>query len=268
MSVLTTSIDDGVAVVTLNRPEARNALNPELIVALAGTWRALAADEQVRVVVVTGAEGSTFCSGFDLGTTIPLMTGAREPADDHERTVADDLGLLGVATLRDVDLGKPLVAAANGHAIAGGMELLLAADLRVVATGVKLGLSEVALGLIPAMGGTARLGRHVPSAVAMELLLTGAPMVSDEFVAHGLVNRLVPADDVLDVALDLARRVASNAPLAVQAARHVIRRSGDLTDQEALDLEAERSAALAGTEDAREGPRAFLEKRRPVFRGR
>lgn len=268
MAVVDIDINDLVALVTLNRPEARNALDPELIVALTATWERLAGDDEVRVIVVTGAAGTTFCSGFDLSTTIPLITGSRTPADDLERAVVEDRGLLGRATLRDLDPGKPLIAAVNGHAIAGGMEIMLACDLRVVATGVRLGLSEVALGLIPAMGGTARLARHLPMATAMEMLLTAAPMTSDALADSGLINRLVPVDDVVPTAIELARTIAGNAPLAVQAARHVIRASGDLTETEALALEAEHSAALGATEDAREGPLAFLEKRAPVFKGR
>lgn len=268
MTVVETSISDHVAVVTLNRAEARNALNPELIVALAETWRGLAADDEVRAIVVTGAEGSTFCSGFDLGTTIPLMTGAREPQDEYEQTVADDLSLMGVATLRDYDPGKPLIAAVNGHAIAGGMELMLACDLRVVARGVKLGLSEVALGLIPAMGGTARLATHLPMATAMEMLLTAKPMLSEDLAGSGLINRLVDKDEVTTAAMELASTLAANAPLALQAARSVVKASGDLTETEALALESQRSTELTGTEDAVEGPRAFIEKRTPQFKGR
>ena len=267
MSVLEIAVDEHVATVTLNRPEARNALNPELIIALAETWDRLAADDDVRAIVVAAAEGSTFCSGFDLGTTIPIMTGAREPVDEHERRLAGDLSLMGRATLRDLDPGKPVIAAASGHAIAGGMELLLAADLRVVAEGVKLGLSEVGLGLIPAMGGTARLSRHLPRAVAMEMLLTAKPMLSDQLAATGMINRLVPAAEVRAVARELAGVVATNAPLAVRAAREVILASADLSEAESLALEAERSAMLATTDDAREGPLAFMEKRTPVFRG-
>ncbi len=259
---------DHVAFVTLNRPEARNALNPELVVALAATWRELAGDDEVRAVVVTSSGGSTFCSGFDLGTTIPLMTGSRTPENDFEQAVVDDLGLLGVATLRDFDPGKPIIAAVNGHAIAGGMELMLACDLRVVATGVRLGLTEVALGLIPAMGGTARLARHLPTAIAMELLLTAKPVVSETLAHAGLINRLVEPADVLSVASGLAATLAANAPLALRAAREVIKASADLSEDEALSLEAQRSEMLARTEDAREGPLAFMEKRPPVFRGR
>lgn len=268
MAVLDVSITDHIALVILNRPDARNALNPELIIALATAWDELGANDDVRVIVVTSSGGSTFCSGFDLGTTIPLMTGAREPADDAERTIAADLGLLGRATLRDVDPGRPLIAAVNGHAIAGGMELMLACDLRVVARGVRLGLSEVALGLIPAMGGTARLVRHLPRATAMEMLLTAQPAASDDLEGSGLINRLVPEDRVLDEAMTLARIIAQNAPLAARAAREVIRAADDLDEADALALEARRSGELATTEDAREGPRAFMEKRSPVFVGR
>jgi len=268
MAVIETTIADHVAVVTLNRAEARNALNPQMIVDLAATWKTLAADANVRAIVVTGAEGTTFCSGFDLGTTIPIMTGSRAPENDYEQAIAQDLGLLGVATMRDYDPGKPVIAAVNGHAIAGGMELMLACDLRVVASGVRLGLSEVALGLIPAMGGTARLARHLPNAIAMELLLTAKPMMSDELATTGLINRLVDKADVLVVARELAATLAANAPLALTAARAVLKASADLSETDALALESERSATLATTEDAKEGPRAFMEKRPPVFHGR
>ncbi len=268
MGVVETYVSEHVAVVALNRPEARNALDPELIVALADTWDRLAGDDAVRVVVITAATGSTFCAGFDLAETIPLITGAAEPSTPAGEAIVADQGLLGRATLRDVDLGKPVIAAVSGHAIAGGMELMLAADLRIVARGVKLGLSEVALGLIPAMGGTARLGRHLPLAVAQELLLTGKPLTSDQLAPYGLINRLEPADNVRPVAMELAATIAANAPLAVRAARRVLRASADLSEADALAMEAAESDALGQTADAREGPRAFVEKRPPVFQGR
>ena len=268
MGVLECEMDGHVALVTLNRPESRNSLDPELIVTLADLWSSLGGDDAVRAVVVTGAEGSTFCSGFDLGTTIPLMTGTREPQNKFEQVVANDNELTARATLRGHDLGKPLIAAVNGHAIAGGMELMLSCDLRVVAQGVKLGLSEVALGLIPGMGGTALLGRRVASALAMELLLGAQPIVSDDLAQSGLFNRLVPKSDVLSTALDLAQIIASNAPLAVKAARKVLRASADIDESTALALESEAGTALINTEDAVEGPLAFMEKRAPQFRGR
>ena len=266
--VLHVEIADHVALVRLERPEARNALNPELIVRLADCWQALQGDAEVRAVVLTGAAGSTFCAGFDLGRFIPLLTGARQAEDDWDRRIVADGGLAGRATLRDFDLERPLIVAANGHAIAGGMELLLAGDLRLVAQGARLGLSEVRLGLIPAMGGTARLARLMPPALAAEMLLTGAPIGAERAFEAGFVNRLEAPERLLEAALELAREIAGNAPLAVQAARRVMRRSADLSQAEALALEAEQSQMLAATEDAVEGPKAFLEKRSPVFQGR
>jgi enoyl-CoA hydratase len=266
MSVLGMNVSDSIAVVTLNRPEARNALSPELIVRLARSWQEIRDDSDVRAVVLTGAPGSTFCAGFDLARTIPLFTGARPPADEWDEALLSDRTLAGRACLRDYDLRKPLIVAANGHAIAGGMELLRAGDLRVVASKALLGLSEVKLGLIPAMGGTATLIRHMPRAVAAEMLLTGEVITADRALAVGFANRVVEADAVL--ATELARTIAANAPLAIAAARDLLRASFDQTEVEALESETTFSLRLAKTADAVEGPRAFLEKRAPVFKGR
>jgi enoyl-CoA hydratase len=268
MAVLECEIGDRIAVVTLNRPAARNALSPEMVVRLDRCWRDLREDDAVRVVVLTGAPGSTFCAGFDLARSIPLFTGAREPEDEWDEAVLADPALAAKACLRESDLGKPLIVAANGHAIAGGMELLRAGDLRLVAAGAKLGLSEVKLGLIPAMGGTATLTRHMPRALAAEMLLTGDPISAEEALAAGFVNRVTTADDVLSSAIGLARTIAANAPLAIAAALDLLRTSADLTEAEALAREAEASARLMQSEDAVEGPRAFLEKRAPAFKGR
>ena len=268
MSVLDINISESVAVVTLNRPEARNALSPELVVRLARSWQTIRDDADIRAVVLTGAPGSTFCAGFDLARTIPLFTGARPPADEWDEALLSDRMLSGKAFLRDYDLKKPLIVAANGHAIAGGMELLRAGDLRVLANKALLGLSEVKLGLIPAMGGTATLIRHMPRAVAAEMLLTGDVISADRALAIGFVNRVVEADAVLATATELARKIAANAPLAVAGARDLLRTSFDQTEAEALEDEATLSMRLAKTADAIEGPRAFLEKRSPVFKGR
>jgi enoyl-CoA hydratase len=267
MSVLDMNVSESVAVVTLNRPEARNALSPELIVRLARSWQAIRDDAGIRAVVLTGAPGSTFCAGFDLAKTIPLFTGARPPADEWDEALLSDPTLSGKACLRDYDLRKPLIVAANGHAIAGGMELLRAGDLRVLANKALLGLSEVKLGLIPAMGGTATLIRHMPRALAAEMLLTGNVIGADRALAVGFVNRVVEAHAVLATATELARTIAANAPLAIAAARELLRTSFDQTEAEALEHEAIFSANLAKTADAVEGPRAFLEKRPPLFQG-
>ena len=267
MAVLNIERVAAVAVITLNRPESRNALSPELVVRLSQCWQTLRENADVRAVVLTGAPGSTFCAGFDLAKSIPLLTGTREPEDDWDRAFMQDASLAGKACLRDAHLGKPLIVAANGHAIAGGMELLRAGDLRIAADGALLGLSEVRIGLIPAMGGTATLIRHMPRALAAEMLLTGVPIKAERALAAGFLNRVVPADKVLAAAIELAQMISANAPLAVAAAHELLHTSFDLTQGEALAREAALGTSLAKTQDAAEGPRAFLEKRPPLFTG-
>ncbi len=260
--------NEHIAVVTLNRPEARNALSPELLGQLTITWEQIKSDDTIRAVVLTGSEGTTFCAGFDLALSISLLNKTREPETVWDKALADDWTLAHRATLRGVDIEKPLIVAANGHAIAGGMELLLAGDLRVMAAGSKLGLSEVKLGLIPGMGGTATIRDKLSPALAAEVLLTSNPITAETAFAGGLLNRVVPNEQVLDTAMTLAQEVAANPPLAVQAARHILRRSRDISEEESLALEAKLLDKLARTEDAIEGPRAFMEKRPAVFKGR
>jgi enoyl-CoA hydratase len=268
VSVLSIEKDNHVTIVTLNRPQARNALSPELLGRLIQTWDAIKLDESVRAVVLTGAPGSTFCAGFDLALSITILNGTRKPENEWDEALANDWTIAHKAMLRGFDLGKPLIVAANGHAIAGGMELLLAGDLRVAASGAKLGLSEVKLGLIPGMGGTATIRDKMGPALAAEILLTSNNISAETAFGGGLLNRVVAADEVLPSAIELANAVAANPPLAVRAARDVLRQSRDLTEREALALEAQYLVDLAKTEDAIEGPRAFLEKRPPVFTGR
>lgn len=258
---------DGVAVVTLNRPEARNALSPEVLVLLDRAWKTVAEDDDIRVAVVTGAGDTAFSSGADLKLLIPLITGARPPEDEFDHAVSDDPGLGGRALLRDGHPGKPVIAAVNGLAIAGGFELMIATDLRVVAAGTRLGLQEPKWGLFPLGGSTVRLPRQIPMAIALEILLTGDLIDSDRAHAVGLVNAVVPQADVLDTALHYAATIAANGPVAVRAIRQSAWEASGVAERDALAREYELGFPVFLTEDAREGPRAFAEKRPPRFTG-
>ena len=257
-----------VAIITLNRPQALNAISPEMLVRLAEAWTRVRDDPEVRVALVTGAGDKAFCSGADLGRFIPLMSRARPPEDEWDRRVLADRDMLGTGLLRTFDVVKPVIAAINGHAIAGGMELAQGTDLRIASDTAKLGVQEVKWAIFPGGGSTVRLPRQLPYARAMELLLTGDLIDADTALDYGFLNRVVAPEEVLPAALDLARRVATNGPIAVQAIRASARACLGRPESEGMDLESGFAAPVFRTEDAREGPRAFMEKRAPVFRGR
>jgi len=257
-----------VALITLNRPEARNAVNPELAVRLAGAWEEVKSNPEIRAAVVTGAGDRSFCAGADLVRLIPLYTGARAPEDEWDEALRRDPALADRALLREFDPEKPIVAAVTGFCIAGGMEMLQATDLRVAAEDAKFGLQEPKWGLFPISGSTVRLPRQIPYAVAMEILLTGELIDADRAYQIGLVNRVVPRDQVLSTALGLAQTVAENGPVAVRAIRRSVRACSGLAEKDALALERVLGMPVFQTEDAREGPRAFKEKRKPRFIGK
>jgi len=257
----------GVAIVTLNRPEKRNAFSPEMLVRLCDAWKEIAADHSVRVVLVTGA-GSAFSSGGDLGSVIPLMMRSRPPVGEWEERFAADRRQLGAAILRNAAFFKPVVAAINGHAHAGGAEFILSTDIRVMSSEATIALTEVRRGLIAGGGSLARLARQVPWAHAMELVLVGEPITAQHALAIGLVNRVVPPQDVLATAMDYARRISLGAPVALAKSKEAIVRSSGRSLEEAFVIESQCTKENAATDDAKEGPRAFLEKRAPVFTGR
>lgn len=265
MAVLDYVVQDHIARITLNRPEARNALNPELSVKLAQAWESVRDDPDVRVAVLTGT-GSAFCAGADLGQLIPLFSGARKPENEWDERVVADRFLVRKALLRDFDTEKPVIAAINGHAIAGGMEIVQGTDIRVSVPAAKFGVQEVKWAIFPAGGSTVRLPMQMPFAKAMELLLTGDLITAEEALAFGFLNHL--AEDPMARALEIAQRIAANGPLAVRAIRKSARACLGKPEREALALEHEISAPVFLTEDAREGPRAFMEKRTPVYHGR
>ncbi|MCT2557515.1 enoyl-CoA hydratase-related protein [Tsuneonella sp. YG55] len=258
---------DGIAYITLNRPEKRNAFSPEMLVRLCDIWRDVAADNSIRVALVTGAGNQAFSSGGDLGSVIPLMMRTREPVGEWEERFSSDRRQLYRAILRGTEFFKPVVSAINGHALAGGAEFVLATDIRVMAETATIGVTEVRRGLIAGGGSLVRLARQVPWATAMELALVGEPLTAAHALATGLVNRVVSQDQVLPMAEELARKISLGAPVALAKTKEAMVRSNGLPFDEAFKIEAQCTKDNAATADAKEGPRAFMEKRPPVYTG-
>lgn len=258
----------GIAHVTLNRPEKRNALSPEMIVRLVDIWDEVAADDAIRVVVLTGTGTQAFSAGGDLGSTIPLMMRTRPPVGDWEERFSADRKQLSRAILRNASFFKPIVAAINGTALAGGAEMILSTDIRIMSSEATIGLTEVKLGLIAGGGSLARLARQVSWVDAMEVALLGEPISAEHALRIGLVNRVVDPGDVLATAIDMAQRLSTGAPIALAKSKEAMVRSNGLPLDEAFAIETECVKENAATDDAKEGPRAFMEKRPPVFTGR
>ena len=248
-------VDGHVATLTLNRPAQRNAVNPELALAMDAAMARVEADPGVWVVVLTGA-GGLFSAGADL----------KAIAAGRALELSTETG--GFAGFVRYPRTKPVIAAVTGFALAGGMELVLGCDLVVAADDATFGLPEVTRGIVAAGGGMFRLPRAIPPARARELLLLGSRLPAAEAHALGLVNRLVPADEVLDAARALAQEICANAPLAVRETLAVARAAADVDEQEAWRLSRAASLRVAQSEDAKEGPRAFAEKRPPTWTGR
>jgi enoyl-CoA hydratase len=247
-----TEVADGVAVITINRPEARNAVNGAVARGIAAALDELDNRADVRVLVLTGA-GGTFSAGMDLKG---FLTG--------DAPVADDRGFGGIV---ERPPAKPVIAAVEGYALAGGFELALACDLVVASEAAKFGLPEVRRGLVAGAGGLLRLPRRIPYHLAMEIALTGEHFPAERLHAAGLVNLLVPAGEALAGATRLAQRVALGAPLALAATKQVVAQAADWDSSEAFTRQREIINPVFSSADAREGALAFAEKRPPTWRG-
>jgi enoyl-CoA hydratase len=249
-----------VLIVTMNRPHARNALSGPMMALLGEAWDQVDGDPGIRVCVLTGA-GGAFCAGADL----KAMT--RSHPGESFRTGDVDMSAIP-ALLKGRRLTKPLIAAVEGPAIAGGTEILQATDIRVAGESARFGISEARWGLFPLGGSAVRLTRQIPYTVAADLLLTGRHITAAEAREIGLIGHVVPDGQALAKALEIAEMIAANGPVAVRGILRTIRETEGLPENEAFRVEAEIGTAVFRSEDAKEGPRAFTEKRTPNFRDR
>ena len=258
---------DGILTLTMNRPDARNALSPEMLVRLAEAWYEFRDTKDLRVAILTGQGDETFCAGGDLKLTMPLITGARQPETEWDERLMGNLQMFTDAILRGFYIYKPIIAAVNGQALGGGTEMTNACDLRVAADHAVFGTPEAKRGLLPGGGSLTRLPRQIGYAKALEILMIGDEFSAQEALDMGLLNYVVPREQLLPKARELAGKLADNGPLAVAKIKEGLIRSSGLSLSEALAIEDEVSAVVMASKDAREGPRAFKEKRKPRFTG-
>ncbi len=246
-----------VLIVTMNRPEARNALSGPMLALMRQAWDQVDSDPSIRVCVLTGA-GGAFCAGADLKAMTAGHPGDREGLD---LSVIEPL-------LKGRRLTKPLIAAVEGPAIAGGTEILQACDIRVAGQSARFGVSEARWGLFPLGGSAVRLPRQIPYTLACDILLTGRHITAAEALSFGLIGRVVPDGQALSTAMDIADMIAANGPVAVRAILRTIRETEGMAENDAFAIEAKIGLGVFATQDAKEGPRAFAEKRKPAFQDR
>jgi enoyl-CoA hydratase len=250
---------ESVAIIKMNRPEKLNALSREMIVTLTDIFKRIGRDSDLRAVILTGAGDKAFCAGTDIEE---LAT-----ATDHAHAL--DISERGQALCNQIEnCGLPVIAAVNGIAAGGGCELALACHIRVASTNAQFSLPETRLGIMPAYGGTQRLAREIGDGRALEMMLTGRSLAAEEALRFGLINHLTTPADLQSEAETLAAEIAKLAPLAIRACLQAVIKGEELPLSEGLRLEAELFASLFTTEDVREGTRAFLEKRQPIFKGK
>ena len=257
MAIDYTVSDEGIALITINRPERLNAMDAEHYKALSNAWVSVRDDPAVRVAIVTGAGERSFTTGADIKSFLTAPVGLSE----MWLTQRDQL------LNRGLEVWKPIISAVNGYCMGGGVTLMLATDIRIAASHATFNVAEVKRGVIPANGGTQRILDQLPYAIAMEMLLTGDGIDAVAAERWGLVNKVVAKEDLMTTAFAYARRIAANAPLAVQAAKELAVRSRDMDLATGLRFEAVINRMLSSTEDAKEGPAAFAEKRAPNFKG-
>jgi enoyl-CoA hydratase len=259
---------NSIAYITLNRPEAQNAFDPETVVDIVNVWKDYRDDDSLRCAILTGTGNEVFSSGADLKRLIPLITGVRQPETEADKIVQKDPYLTQKAFLRNFKIYKPIIAAINGTAIAGGFEILYSTDIRIAAEHARFGLQEAKWSIVPMMGSTVKLPRQIPYAKAMEIMLTGELFDAQEALRLGFINKVVPKGQVMKEAQRYANIIVKNGPLAIKAIKQGVLEGIGLPLKEGLAKELEYGLPVFLSEDAREGPRAFKEKREPQFKGK
>jgi enoyl-CoA hydratase len=257
--------EEQLLVVTLNRPEKRNAVNCEVMCRLYDAWVRLDEDDSIRVAILTGT-GSTFCAGMDLGEIGKMRSGVAD--NEWMERVKKEPHVIYGAWLKTYRPTKPVILAAEGFARAGGTEILQGTDIRVAGESAMFGVTEVQRGLFPMAGSAIRLRRQIPYAIAAEMLLAGEDLPARRAYELGLVNHVVPDGQALEKAREIGRRIAENGPLAVKGILATLRETETLPEEEAFAIEQRYGMQVMSSKDAAEGPRAFLEKRKPDFTGK
>lgn len=267
MSHLLTENRNGALWITLNRPEVFNSFTPQMVCELADMWDMARNDDAVRLVVLTGAGDRAFSVGADLKLLIPLVTGARQPENEYDRRVMDP-ATISRMLLRNNDFFKPIISAVNGIALAGGCELTILSDIRIAASTATFGLSEPKRGIVAGGGSTVRLPRQIAWNHAMEFQMTAEPISAQRAFEIGLINKVVTPEELIPETEKLVANLLKNAPLALQAIKRIALETSGLPLVESFAIEDKNMVAVLASQDAREGPLAFAEKREPDFKGR
>ena len=250
------SIENDIAIVTINRPDVRNAMDKETWILLKDVFTDLNSRDEVRAIIITGAGDKAFIAGADLNYL-------------KQRTVNETLEALNTSVTRAIEkCSKPVIAAINGYALGGGCEVALACDIRIASPNAKIGQTEVSVGIIPGAGGTQRLRNIVGQGRAMEMILTGEPVDAEEAFRIGLVNRIVPQDQLIQEAKKIAYKIAEKSPVVIRLAKRSVQDGADLPIETGMMIEVLNQSILFGTEDHLEGINAFLEKRKPNYKGK
>jgi enoyl-CoA hydratase len=238
-----------------------------MICQLMDMWQAAREDESVRIVVLTGAGDRAFSAGADLKLTVPLLTGERQPETEFDQRLLDTPDWTSQVFHRNCSFHKPVVAAVNGLAIAGGFEALMASDIRIASSNAMFGVSEVKIGIMAHGGTVARLPKQIPWCEAMEILLTGEPITAERAKEIGLINRIVDPQNLYEEVDQIVERLKKNSPLSLQAIKRTAVMTAGMELDQSFQVETKEGEKLLTTDDAKEGPRAFAEKRQPLFRG-